>query len=464
MDISKMWAGRFSQPTNKLVEEFNASIDVDKHMALYDIQGSLAHAEMLGKQGIITKDEAAAIMDGLRKVAAEVESGSFEFKIEDEDVHMAVEKRLTQIVGSVGGKLHTARSRNDQVALDFRLYMRAAVQDVKKAIIELQAVILDLAEKNTDHIMPGYTHLQSAQPVLYAHYVMAYFQMLRRDYERMDGLLERINYSPLGAGALAGTTFPVDREFVAKALGFTAPTENSIDSVSDRDFAIEFLSAASICMMHLSRFCEEIILHSSSEFAFIDLSDGFCTGSSIMPQKKNPDVAELIRGKSGRVYGDLIGLLTTMKGLPLAYNKDMQEDKEGVFDALDTLLKSRRIFAAMLSEVKLNKENMMKAAMKGYSTATDLADYLVRKGLPFREAHFAVGAAVAYAIKEGKMLQELSLEELKKFNELVGEDIYKYITVEASVSNRNSYGGTGSQAIQKQLDNAREYLKRGLTK
>jgi argininosuccinate lyase len=455
---AKLWAGRFSEPTDKLVEEFNASIAVDQRMALYDIQGSLVHAAMLGKQSIITADEACSIQDGLHKVAEEVKAGDFAFNIEDEDVHMAVERRLTAIIGSVGGKLHTARSRNDQVALDFRLYMRDGIAKVQETIVQLQQVILTLAETHREQLMPGYTHLQSAQPVSYAHYIMAYFHMLKRDYERMVDVATRMNQCPLGAGALAGTTFPIDRAFVAQELGFAAPTENSIDSVSDRDFAIEFLSAASICMMHLSRLSEELIIHSSSEFAFVELSDGFCTGSSIMPQKKNPDIPELIRGKSGRVYGDLIGLLTTMKGLPLAYNKDMQEDKEGVFDALDTLLKSLQIFTAMLAKIKINGAKMQEAAMKGYSTATDLADYLVRKGLPFREAHHAVGMAVAHAVHESKMLQELTLAELKTFSELIEADIYEYITVQASANNRNSYGGTGSVALKAQLENARKYI------
>ncbi|MDR2869838.1 MAG: argininosuccinate lyase [Deferribacteraceae bacterium] len=456
---NKLWAGRFSEPTDKLVEEFNASIGIDQRMALYDIEGSLVHAEMLGRQKIITVEEASTIQRGLQQVATEIKSGVFTFNIEDEDVHMAVERRLTAIVGPIGGKLHTARSRNDQVALDFRLYMRAGLRDVRIAITQLQSVILKLAEEHQGQLMPGYTHLQSAQPVSYAHYIMAYFHMLRRDYERMGDAAERMNYCPLGACALAGTTFPIDREFIASHLGFKAPTENSIDSVADRDFALEFLAAASICMSHLSRLSEELIIHSSAEFAFIELSDGFCTGSSIMPQKKNPDIPELIRGKSGRVYGDLLALLTTMKGLPLAYNKDMQEDKEGVFDALDTLLKSLRIFTAMLERMKINGAKMLESAMRGYSTATDLADYLVRKGLAFREAHHAVGKAVAYAIEQQKMLQELLLSELQTFSALIDEDVYGYITVEASAANRNSYGGTGVDALAVQLKNARSYLK-----
>ena len=456
--MSKLWSGRFTEPTEKVVEEFNASIGVDRRMAVYDIQGSLAHVEMLGRQKIIPAVEAETISKGLNNVLQEIKDGSFKFKTEDEDVHMAVEKRLTELIGNVGGKLHTARSRNDQVALDFRLYMRDGIAVVCKLLLQLENVLIKLADEHMGQIMPGYTHLQSAQPVLYSHYLMAYFQMFRRDYERMGDAHKRMNYSPLGAGALAGTTFPIDRAFVAEKLGFDAPTENSMDSVSDRDFAIEFLSAASICMMHLSRFCEELIIHTSSEFGFIELSDGYCTGSSIMPQKKNPDIPELIRGKSGRVYGDLISLLVTMKGLPLAYNKDMQEDKEGVFDALDTLVKSLQIFASMMAKVKINCENMLSAAMKGYSTATDMADYLVKKGMPFRSAHHAVGQAVAYAISKKKMLQELSLEELKGFAGIIEDDIFKSIKLEESVLNRNSYGGTGANAVKVQIANAKKFL------
>ncbi len=458
--MKKLWSGRFSEPTDKLVDEFNASIAFDQRMALHDIKGSIAHVRMLGKQGIIDATESETIEKALVSISGEIETGKFTFNTEDEDVHMAVEKRLTEILGPSGGRLHTARSRNDQVALDFRLYMRDGIAAVQTALINLQKTIVDKASTNTDVIMPGYTHLQTAQPVLFSHWIMAYFQMLRRDYGRFADLSARMNYCPLGAGALAGTTFPIDRAYVAKELGFAAPTANSIDSVSDRDFALEFMSAAAICMMHLSRLSEEIILFSTSEFAFIVLSDGFCTGSSIMPQKKNPDIPELIRGKTGRVYGDLMGLLAAMKGLPLAYNKDMQEDKEGVFDCLDTLLSSLRIFAAMLSKMGINKTNMLKAASKGYSTATDLADYLVRKGLPFRQAHHAVGQAVHYAIEKNRMLQELSLSELRGFSPLIEEDIYRYITVEASVGNRKSHGGTSPEAVKVQIDEANSYLSR----
>lgn len=457
-DNSKLWAGRFTEKTDKLVEEFNASINVDKVMALQDIKGSVAHVKMLAKTGILTNDEARNIENGLITVKEEILQNKFNFNIEDEDVHMAVEKRLTEIVGPVGGKLHTARSRNDQVALDFRLYMRDSIADVRKALSMLMNTIVDKADANQNVIMPGYTHLQTAQPVLFAHWMLAYYQMLKRDYERFVDVEKRLNYSPLGACALAGTSFPIDRHFTAKELGFTAPTANSIDSVSDRDFALDFLSAASICMMHLSRLSEEIILYSTSEFNFVTLSDGFCTGSSIMPQKKNPDIPELIRGKTGRVYGNLTGLLTVMKGLPLAYNKDMQEDKEGVFDSLETLLKSLRIFSPMLEKMKLNKDKMLSAASKGYSTATDLADYLVRKGLAFRQAHHAVGRAVNYAVVADKRLDELSLDELKEFSPLIDKDVFNYITVEASVASRKSYGGTSISSVDVQLAEARKFL------
>ncbi len=456
--MSKLWSGRFSEPTDKLVDEFNASITFDKRLAHYDIKGSMAHLKMLMLQGIITEQEHKLILNGLNEIACLIVDGNYVIDISDEDVHMAIEKKLIELVGPVGGKLHTARSRNDQVAVDFRLYIKETVNEICNAIITLMDVIYNKANDNMSVIMPGFTHLQSAQPVLYAHYIMTYFQMLKRDYERFTQLAERADYCPLGAGALAGTTFPIDRHFTAKELGFKAPTENSIDSVSDRDFALEFLSAASICMMHLSRFSEEIIIHSSADFSFVELSDRFSTGSSIMPQKKNPDIAELVRGKTGRVYGDMIGLFTTMKGLPLAYNKDMQEDKEGVFDAADTLLISLKIFAPMLDTMRINKEKMLAAASKGYSTATDMADYLVRMGLPFREAHHAVGQAVAYAVQQNKMLQELSLDELRQFSPLIEKDIFGFITVEASVANRKSYGGTAPSAVAIQMEHARAFL------
>ncbi len=372
----KPWAGRFNLPTDIFVEEFNASIYFDKRLYKFDIKGSIAHAVMLSRQGIIAESEARAIVSGLEQVLDEIEKGEFHFDIGDEDIHMAVEKRLTEIAGPVGGKLHTARSRNDQVAVDVRMYVMYEAETVKAYLINLIRVLVDKAVNNIGIVMPGFTHLQQGQPILFSHYLMAYFQMFKRDFQRINDLMIRANYCPLGAGALAGTTFPIDRNYTANTLGFYGPTENSIDSVSDRDFIIEFLSAASICMMHLSRLSEEIILFSNPDINFVTLTDDYCTGSSIMPQKKNPDIPELIRGKTGRVYGSLMTMLTIMKGLPLAYNKDMQEDKEPLFDAVDTLLASLKVFAPMIEKMKVNVDKMQQSAGKGYSTATDLADYL----------------------------------------------------------------------------------------
>lgn len=454
----KPWAGRFSLPTDKFVEEFNASIHFDKRFAEYDIEGSMAHVKMLARQGIILDSEAKEILNGLEKVLEEIKSGDFVFKTEDEDIHMAVEKRLRELIGQVAGKLHTARSRNDQVAVDFRMYLRQEIEEVKKYLKALLNTILEKAEKEIDAIMPGYTHLQTAQPILFSHYMMAYFEMFKRDYQRFSDITNRLNYSPLGAGALAGTTFNIDREFTAKELGFVAPTLNSLDSVSDRDFALEFLAAASICQMHLSRMSEEFIIFSTSEFAFIELSDDYCTGSSIMPQKKNPDIPELIRGKTGRVYGNMISLFTTMKGLPLAYNKDMQEDKEPVFDTVDTLKASLKIFSPMIEKMKLNKNKMYSSAKLGFSTATDLADYLVRRGLPFRDAHHVVGRSVAYCLDKGVDLSELTIEELKSFSYLINDDIYDYITLEASVNSRKAIGGTAKGSVEYQIKLGREFL------
>lgn len=455
----KPWSGRFSLPTDKFVEEFNASIHFDKRFAEYDIKGSMVHVKMLAKQGIILEREAMQILNGLEKVLEEIKSGEFDFKTEDEDIHMAVEKRLRELIGQVAGKLHTARSRNDQVAVDFRMYLRQEIEEIKKYLKILLNTILEKAKDEIDVIMPGYTHLQTAQPILFSHYLMAYFEMFKRDYQRFSDVINRLNYSPLGAGALAGTTFNIDREFTAKELGFIAPTLNSLDSVSDRDFALEFLAAASICQMHLSRMSEEFIIFSSSEFAFIELSDDYCTGSSIMPQKKNPDIPELIRGKTGRIYGNMISLFTTMKGLPLAYNKDMQEDKEPVFDTVDTLKASLKIFSPMIEKVKLNKNKMYLSAKLGFSTATDLADYLVRKGLPFRDAHHVVGKAVAYCLGKGVDLSDLTLQELKSFSELIEDDIYDYITLEASVNSRKSIGGTAKVSVEYQIKLGEEFLR-----
>lgn len=456
--MSKLSAARLKVKNDSLVDEFNASIHFDKRLYRHDIKGSIAHAEMLASCGILTAEEAGAIKGGLLTVLGEIESGGFVFRTEDEDIHMAVEKRMTEIVGSVGGKLHTARSRNDQVAVDVRMYLREEIEVIAGYMAELVKTLTDKAEKHLGVLMPGYTHLQTAQPVLVSHWLMAYVQMFRRDHGRLADCAERMNFSPLGSGALAGTTFAINRDMPAASLGFKAPTENSLDSVSDRDFALEFLSAAAICQMHLSRFSEELIIFSTSEFAFIDLSDDFCTGSSIMPQKKNPDMPELIRGKTGRMYGNLVSLLTTMKGLPLAYNKDMQEDKEPLFDSVDTLKASLRIFIPMIEKMGINAEKMTKAAKLGFSTATDLADYLVRKGMPFREAHHVVGSAVAFALDKRADISELTLAELKSFSEKIDDDIYSYITPEASVNSRKAKGGTAGESVKAQIESARKFL------
>jgi argininosuccinate lyase len=453
-----MWSGRFSLPTDKFVEEFNASVHFDNRFYKFDIKGSIAHAKMLAKQGVISESDRDEIIKGLTQILEEIDSGQFEWKTEDEDIHMAIEGRLTKLIGDAGKRLHTARSRNDQVAVDFKMYLKNEIIEVQALLSTLLEVLIEKAENNMEIMMPGFTHLQTAQPVLFSHWIMAYFQMLKRDFTRFADCLERMDYCPLGAGALAGTTFDIDRHFTASELGFKAPTENSLDSVSDRDFAIEFLSAASICQMHLSRMSEELIIYSASEFSFIDLSDDFCTGSSIMPQKKNPDMPELIRGKTGRIYGSLVSMLTTMKGLPLAYNKDMQEDKEPVFDAVDTIKASLKIFAPMIEKMGLRKENMEKSAGSGYSTATDLADYLVRKGVPFRESHHIVGSSVAYAIEKGVDISELSIEEFNKFSDKITEDIYDFITVKASVNSRKAYGGTASESVETQIESGKNFL------
>ena len=452
----KPWAGRFTQPTDAFVEAFTASIDFDQRLYRYDIQGSMAHARMLARQGIIAADEAAAIIAGLEGILADIEQGRFEFSVALEDIHMNIEARLIERIGPVGGKLHTARSRNDQVALDVRLYLRDEVRAVADYLADVQQALLDQAEANLGVIMPGYTHLQTAQPILFAHHMMAYYEMLQRDAGRLRDLAQRLNVMPLGAGALAGTTFPIDREYVAEQLGFSGVTRNSLDSVSDRDFALEFCSAGAIIMMHLSRLAEELILWSSADFAFIELSDGFCTGSSIMPQKKNPDVPELVRGKTGRVYGNLMSLLTVMKALPLAYNKDMQEDKEPLFDTIDTVKGSLKIFAAMIAEMKVRAEAMRRAAAKGFSTATDVADYVVRKGIPFRDAHEIVGKTVRYCLERNKLIEELSLDEFRSFSPAIEEDIFAHITLEASVDARRATGGTAREAVAREIARARQ--------
>jgi argininosuccinate lyase len=455
MAQDKLWGGRFSQPTDKFVEEFTASIDFDQRLYRYDIQGSIAHARMLAQQGIISPDEAQQIITGLEGILADIEAGNFAFSVALEDIHMNIEARLIERIGPVGGKLHTARSRNDQVALDIRLYLRDEIGEVLAYLDRLQTALLTQAESNLDTIMPGYTHLQTAQPVLFAHHLLAYFEMFKRDAGRLADCRRRLNISPLGAGALAGTTFPIDREFVAQQLSMAGVTRNSLDSVSDRDFALEFCSAGAIVMVHLSRLAEELILWSSADFAFIDLSDGFCTGSSIMPQKKNPDVPELVRGKSGRVFGNLVALLTVMKSLPLAYNKDMQEDKEPLFDTLDTVKGSLKIFADMIGEMRVRPEKMRAAAARGFSTATDVADYVVRKGIPFRQAHEIVGKCVRYCIEQDKDIPELSLEEFRQFSPAIDEDIYQYVTLEASVNARKATGGTAREAVAREIARAR---------
>lgn len=447
----KLWGGRFTQPTDKFVEEFTASIEFDQRLYAYDIQGSNAHARMLARQGIISGEDAEKIITGLDSILADIEAGRVKFSVALEDIHMNIESRLIERIGPVGGKLHTGRSRNDQVAVDIRLYLRDEIDSIIRYMMALENSLIKQAENNLDVIMPGYTHLQTAQPVLYSHHMLAYREMIARDISRLQDLRARFNVMPLGAGALAGTTFDIDREWVAKKLGFDGVTRNSLDSVSDRDFAIEFCSFSSILMMHLSRLSEELILWSSADFNFIELTDAFCTGSSIMPQKKNPDVPELVRGKTGRVYGNLMSMLTLMKSLPLAYNKDMQEDKEPLFDTIDTVKGSLKIFADMIAEMKVKADNMRVAAARGFSTATDIADYLVRKNLPFRNAHEVVGLTVRYCVENGKDIPELTLDEFRQFSELIEEDIYDYVTLEASVNARKATGGTAREAVEREL-------------
>ncbi len=458
--MAKLWGGRFQKETDRLVEDFHSSISFDQRLYKYDIKGSIAHASMLGRAGIIEPDEAGAIIRGLEEVLADIEEGRVEFAVGAEDIHMNVEQLLTDKIGELGKKLHTARSRNDQVALDIRMYLKDEIDNTIALLRGLQASLLDLAEKHLDTVMPGYTHLQRAQPVTYAHHLMAYCEMFRRDEERLHDCRRRTDVMPLGAGALAGTTFPLERDYVARQLGFAAITENSLDSVSDRDFAVEFAASASLIMVHMSRLCEEIILWSSAEFAFIELDDAYSTGSSMMPQKKNPDVAELIRGKSGRVFGDLQALLTMLKGLPLAYNKDMQEDKEALFDAVDTVKKCLIIFKPMLETIQVKKDVMAKAARGGFTNATDLADYLVRRGMPFREAHEAAGKAVLYCLKKGLTLEGMSLEEFKEFSPLVEEDVYQAIDIRNCVQSRNVHGGPAPGTVAGAIARARQRLER----
>jgi argininosuccinate lyase len=452
--VSKLWGGRFTKKTDQLVEEYTASILFDKELAEEDIQGSLAHVTMLGKCGILPLDDVEKIKDGLLKVQNIIRRGEMEFSVSDEDIHMNIEKALIDEVGPVGGKLHTGRSRNDQVATDMHLYLRKRVVEFVGLLNKLQEALIEQAKGNLDTIVPGYTHLQRAQPILFAHHLMAYVSMFQRDIERLQDSYKRINVLPLGAGALAGTTFPIDRHFVAEQLGFDGVYENSLDAVSDRDFIIEFLSNASMIMMHLSRLSEEMVLWSSTEFRFVELDDAFCTGSSIMPQKKNPDVPELVRGKTGRVYGNLFGLLTVLKSLPLAYNKDMQEDKEGMFDTVRTLQGALQLFAPMVSMMKVNKDRMRQAVNQDFSNATDIADYLVNKGLPFRQAHEVIGKTVLYCIQNQKFLLDLKLDEFHQFSKLFEQDIYNVLQPEQVVNARNVYGGTATNQVSEAISRA----------
>lgn len=458
--MSKLWGGRFTKETNQIVEKFTASIEFDQKLALEDIEGSLAHVEMLGSCGIIPAKDVEQIKKGLTSIREKVLNHEVSFSVEDEDIHMNIERMLIEEIGPVGGKLHTGRSRNDQVATDMHLYLRNQTKEIIELIRFVQEAIISQAKQHVETILPGYTHLQRAQPISFAHHLLAYFWMLERDKERLQDSLKRINWSPLGAGALAGTTFPIDRQFSAKQLGFETVYPNSLDAVSDRDFILEFLSIASILMMHISRLSEELVLWSSQEFQFVELDDSFCTGSSIMPQKKNPDVPELLRGKTGRVYGNLIGLLTTLKGLPLAYNKDLQEDKEGMFDTVETLAGSLQLLAPMIETMTVKKENMYKAVSQDYSNATDLADYLAGKGIPFREAHEIIGRIVLYAIQHDKYLLDLSLGEYRNFSGAFEEDIFEVLQPKNVVAARNSYGGTGFSQVETQLNLAIEKLEK----
>lgn len=452
--MSKLWGGRFTKQTDQLVEEYTASISFDKELAEEDIQGSLAHVTMLGKCGILPAEDVEKIKDGLLKVRQSILRGDHQFVVADEDIHMSVEKALIEEIGPVGGKLHTGRSRNDQVATDMHLYLRKRVVEFVEQLRKLQEALIGQAKQNLDTIVPGYTHLQRAQPILFAHHLMAYVSMFGRDIERLQDSYKRIDALPLGAGALAGTTFAIDRHFTAQQLNFGRVYENSLDAVSDRDFIVEFLANASLIMTHLSRLSEELILWSSTEFQFVELDDAFCTGSSIMPQKKNPDVPELVRGKTGRVYGNLVGLLTVLKSLPLAYNKDMQEDKEGMFDTVKTLQGALQLFASMIETMKVRKERMRRAVDQDFSNATDIADFLVNKGLPFRQAHEVIGKTVLYCIQQNKFLLDLTLDEFKQFSSLFDERIYDVLQPEAVVNARNVYGGTATPQVSAAIGRA----------
>jgi argininosuccinate lyase len=456
--MEKLWAGRFKEKTGKAVESFTSSLSFDTRLWKYDIEGSIAHVRMLGKQKIIPKKDAELIIKGLDEIKSEIQAGKFRFLDSLEDVHMNIEHALIKKIGPAGGKIHTARSRNDQVTLDLRLFLRDEISEILKLIRDFQRVIVAAAEKNIDMVMPGYTHLQRAQPVLLSHHLLAYFEMLERDRERFEGCLKRVNVLPLGSAALAGTTLPVDRKYVARVLKFPAISANSIDTVSDRDFVVEFISTSSILMIHLSRLSEEIIIWNSDEFGFVELPDAFTTGSSIMPQKKNPDVLELTRGKTGRVYGHLMSILTVMKALPLSYNRDMQEDKEPVFDTVDTLKSCLYVLTKLLPEVRFKKKNMEKAAVSGFLTATDLAEYLVRKGIPFREAHTMTGKIVKYCIEKGKVLTDLNLKDLKRFSKLFDQDVFHYIALETSVEGKDSFGGTSKKMVRVRIKKIKSSL------
>lgn len=454
----KLWGGRFSKSTAYSVDEFNGSIDFDKKLYKQDIQGSTAHAKMLGKCNIITKEESEKIINGLKGILEDIENGKVEFKLEYEDIHMNIEKILTDRIGSVGKKLHTARSRNDQVAVDIRLYLKEEIENICELLCLLMKTLINISKENIHTVMPGYTHLQRAQPINLAYHMMAYFEMFKRDYSRLCDCSERMDYLPLGAGALAGTSYNTDREFLAKELGFKHTCNNSLDAVSDRDFIIEFISAASIISMHLSRFCEELIIWNSTEFNFIEMDDAYSTGSSIMPQKKNPDIAELIRGKTGTVYGNLINILTLMKALPLAYNKDMQEDKVPLFNTVDTIKSSVKIFNEMLETIKFKKPEMKKAAQNGFMNATDIADYLSKKGVPFRDAHEIVGTIVLYCIENNMTIEDLTLEQFKKISKEFSEDILETIKIENCIESKVSQGSTNKKSVSEMIKKGETFI------
>ena len=455
----KPWAGRFAEATDRFVEEFTESVSFDRRLAPYDVQGSIAHVEMLARVGVLTQVECEQITGGLNAILADIVTGRFTWKQGLEDVHMNIEAALVERIGEVGKKVHTGRSRNDQVATDLRLYLRAETGTTRSLLVQAMQALVALAEQEADTVMPGYTHLQGAQPITFGHHMLAWYEMLKRDEQRLGNCLERINVLPLGAAALAGTRFPIDRSVTAELLGFSAVADNSLDAVSDRDFVIEFCAGAALLMLHLSRFSEELVLWLSPAFGFIDIDDAFCTGSSIMPQKKNPDVAELVRGKTGRVYGDLMAMLTVMKGQPLAYNRDNQEDKECLFDAVDTLKQCLEAYLKLLPSIEIQREAMLAAAQKGYLTATDLADYLVMKGVAFRDAHAAAGKAVQYAIKQGSGLEQLKLPELQRFHQGIDADVYDFLTLQGSVAARDHTGGTAPARVRAAVADARRYLE-----